>query len=361
MSFRLSSRQICLATATIGLSGLLAGNAQTGGKERGRPIEFSLPRSDEVTNNLNQLRSKKDSLKQLEDDLYKPLESFAPKSSLDGVAAPPPRAPSVPTIESKRVKELLERRKNWGFMSPEDLLGAPTVEDVLKTPELGPEGQEKRELPALERYYKRLATKRVGADNPLQSKDEDLFGMPSKSKSRDERAAQDDSNLPSGVRESEQELRTKLVEPGGSDSPFARVATHGNLSDIFGLGNETLSKEQIEEHKKFMDGYRSLVDPSWHPPTVATAENLLSTITGEAASPAGKPAAGLPSSLSPVPHTALDVQRDVVSPRLGPLGPPDVNAQALGQTRPTPALPMAEPTRVAPPAPKFTAPRRSFY
>ena len=93
MSFRLSSRQICLAVAALAMSGLLVCSAQAGGKERGRPIEFSEPKSDEVTTNLHQLTSKKDGLKQLEEDLYKPLQSFAPKSSLDGVAAPPPQAP----------------------------------------------------------------------------------------------------------------------------------------------------------------------------------------------------------------------------------------------------------------------------
>ena len=57
------------------MSGLLVCSAQTGGKERGRPIEFSEPRSDEVTTNLHQLTSKKDGLKQLEEDLYQPLQS----------------------------------------------------------------------------------------------------------------------------------------------------------------------------------------------------------------------------------------------------------------------------------------------
>ena len=361
MSFRLASHQICLTAATVALSGFLVCGAPGGGKGRGRPIEFSLPKSDEATTNVYQLTNKKDSLRQLEEDLYKPLESLAPKSSLDGVAAPPPRAPSTSVIQSKRVKELLERRKNWGFMSPEDLMGTPTVEDVLKTPQLGPDGQEKQELPAFERYYQRLATKPEGADNPLQSKSAELFGTPDKPDARDKRAPQEeDSNLPSAVREGAQKL-TKMVEPGSSDSPSARAATHGDLHDIFGLGNHPLSKEQIEEHKKYMDDYRSVVDPSWRPPAVAPAGNLLSIIAADAAPPASKPAAGLPTSLSPVPHTALEAQMDVTSPQLGPPGLPDLNAHALGQARPTLALPTAQPTRVAPPAPNFAAPKRSFY
>ena len=335
-------------------------DARGGGKERGRPIEFSLPKSDEATTNVYQMTTKKDSLKQLEEDLYKPLESFAPKSSLDGVAAPPPSEPSAPPIQSKRLKELLERRKNWVFMSPEDLMGAPTLEDVLKSPQLGPDGREKQELPAFERYYQRLGSKPARADDPLQPKADDLFGTVDKRKARNERASEEDPNLPSTVRQGAERL-TRAVEAGSIDSSFTRTASHGNLYDIFGLGNQSLSKEQIEEHKKYMDDYRSVVDSSWHPATMSNPQDMFSPKAPDAASPAGIGPAGLPNSLSPAPRTALEVQMGVVSPQLGPADLPDVNAQALGQTRPTSVLPMAGPARLAPPSPTFAAPKRSFY
>ena len=141
-------------------------SAQAGGKQRGRSIEFSEPKSDEVTTNLHQLTSKKDGLKQLEEDLYKPLQivhaqEFARRRRRS--ASPPPAGP---VIQSKRAKELLERRKNWVFMSPEDLLAGPTVEEILKAPEYDADGQEKKELPPLERYYQRLAAKRPGGKQP---------------------------------------------------------------------------------------------------------------------------------------------------------------------------------------------------
>ena len=258
------------------------------------------------------------------------------------------------------MKELLERRKNWVFMSPEDLVSEPTIEDVLKTPQFGPDGQEKKESPAIERYYHRLSNKRVQADNLLEPKNEDLFGTPSKSNSHDERSQQEDANLPSGLRESAQAL-SKLVESESGDARFSRASTHGDFSDTFGLGNQPLSKEQMQEHKKFMDDYRSMVDPSWHPPAIATAENLMSTFAAEPSSSAGKPAVGLPSALSPAAPMAFEEQLNVTSPQLGPAALPDVNAQALGQTRPTPALPTVESTRVMPPSPSFAAPKRSFY
>jgi hypothetical protein len=359
MSIRLTSPQVYLGSVVLAASLWLVCSAQAGGKERGRAIEFSAPRSDEATTNLNQLTSKKDGLKQLEEDLYKPLQSFGPSSSLDGVAVPPPRAPAAPAIQSKRVKELLERRKNWVFMTPEDMLATPTLEDVLKTPQFGPDGREKTELPAFERYYGHLAAKRPGVAKSTQPNKEDLFGTLGKSTSRDERAPREDSNLPSGVRERAEEL-TRLSQPGSIDSPFSQDVTHGNLSDTFGLGNNALSKQQVQAHKKYMDNYSSILDSSLHSPSVADPVNLLSTVAAEGASPAAKPATGLPGAPSLAPRTVLEVQMDVVSPRLGPPGLPDVNSHALGQTRPTPALLGAETIRVAPPAPSFAAPKRSF-
>jgi hypothetical protein len=353
------SRRICLGAAALFLGGLLVCSVQAAGRPRGRAInEFLVPRSDEVTTNLNQLTSKKDGLKQLEEDLYSPLQSFAPKSSLDGVVARPPRPPAGPVIQNKRVKELLDRRKDWVFMTPEDLLAAPTIDEILKTPQFGPDGQERKDLSAIERYYQRLAAKRPGVNQQIQSDNDNLFGPPTESKPGQESGGHNDLNLPSSLRESAEALN-RLFAPGSNDSPFAREAKHGNLSDIFGLGDNTLPQRQAQERKKLMDEYHSLVDPSWHPAPVATQGNPLA-ILADAVSPAGRPAASSPGAGNLAARSALEVQLDVTYPRLGPPELPDVNARALGQTRPTPPLPKVEPTRIPPAAPTFTAPKRSF-
>ena len=202
MSTRLSSLRICFGLVSVAVSGLLLCSAHAGGKDRGRPIEFSEPKSDEVTTNLHQLTSKKDGLKQLEEDLYTPLQMFAPKSSLEGVAAPPVRPTTGPTIQSKRAKEMQERRKNWIFMTPEEMLAGPTVDEILKSPKYDANGREIKKLAPMEQYYRRLAAKRLGWDNFGRSKDEDQFGRPKTSTLRDQLDSHDDSDLPSGLRES---------------------------------------------------------------------------------------------------------------------------------------------------------------
>jgi hypothetical protein len=238
-------------------------------------------------------------------------------------------------------------------------MGGPTVDEILKSPHYGADGQEKKELPTFERYYQRLAAKKAAANNPLQAKDEDLFGPARKSNPQDERGMHEDSDLPGGLRESADTLN-KLFDPGISDSPFAQVPTHSRFSDTFSLGTHALSKEQTLEHQKFMDEYRAVVDPSWHPPTIATPGNPFAGVA-DTAPPAWKPTAGLPSSPSLAQHKGLEAQADVVNPLLGPASLPDVNARALGQSRPAPALPAVEQPRVTPVPPPFTAPTRSFH
>ena len=66
MSFRRSSLRVCCGLVAVAVSGLMPCSAQTGGRPRGRPIEYSDPRSDEVTTNLHQLTIKKDGVKELE-------------------------------------------------------------------------------------------------------------------------------------------------------------------------------------------------------------------------------------------------------------------------------------------------------
>ena len=264
--------------AAVAVSSLLLCSAQAGGKQRGRPIEFSEPRSDEVTTNLHQLTSKKDGLKQLEEDLYKPLQSFAPKSSLEGVAAPPARPPAGPVIQSKRAKELLERRKNWVFMSPEDLLAGPTVEEILKSPRYEADGQEKKELPPLERYYQRLAAKRPGGEEPQPIERAMTCSARPESRTRAMNLPRTTTRTCPADSRKAHRRSSNLSESDTSGDPFARSATRSSFSDTFGLGDNTPSKEQVLEHKKFMDEYHSLVDPSWQPPAAANPVNPLARL-----------------------------------------------------------------------------------
>src|SRR5882762_1711705 len=189
MSFRLSSFRIFPSLAVAGAACLLACSAQGADQRRGRSIEFSGPRSAEVITNLNQLTSKKDGLKQLEEDLYRPLQTFAPKSSLDGFFDPP------------------ERQRNWIFLDPDDLAAGPTAEQIFNIPEYDANGQEKKKLSVMERYFENEERKRAGKTKAGKSRTDDLFGLQKESGALDEAGSKDDVKGSDEFSEREKALR----------------------------------------------------------------------------------------------------------------------------------------------------------
>ena len=205
-------------------------------------------------------------------------------------------------------------------------------------------------------YYQRLATKRPGGKNINQSTSDDLFAPPKTSNPRDQAASRDDSDLPSGLRESALALKQLAESDGGADR-FGQSAKRNSFSDTFGLDGNAPSKEQVLAHQKYMDEYRSVVDPGWQRPAAASPVNPLPSLA-DAARPTGRPAAGLGALPSPATHRGLEAQLDITHPVLGPAGLPDLNAQALGQPRRVLDLPKIESPKMV--APTFAAPKRAF-
>jgi hypothetical protein len=351
MSFRLSSFRWIPALAVVAL----AGGAQGAEPRRGRSIEFSEPRSAEIITNLNQLTTKKDGLKQLEADLYAPLQTFAPKTSMDGVFDPPQRRHTVSAVQSKRAKELLDRQKNWPFLDPDDLTAGPTAEQIFNLPEYDADGQEKKKGSVIERYYEKEERKRVAREKAGKSKADELYGESKDSDSKDEIAAKDD---PKGSRSlgGRESATGKLfgTEPGSSTASFG----HGTFSDIFGMGEKTPSVEDVAKHKAHMEEFRSLLNSGWQPP--ASSFNSLGGIADSA-----KPAFSSSGAFDSLPGSS---RREGASSFSG-VAPafnsaparsafPDLNARSASSLSPTPTP--APATRLTPPTPTFTAPRRAF-
>jgi hypothetical protein len=357
MSYRLLSLTGRHALAIVVISGLWVYPAVGGGKERGKSIEFSAPRSEEVTTNLHQFTSKKDSLKALEEDLYKSLRTFSPKSSLEGVAAEPAPTPSGPVIPNKRVKELLERRKNWAFVNPKDLMNGPSMDEIFKLPEYGPDGQEKQSQSLVGQYYQQLGAKRGNEPGSGQRKDEGGYGFSPKGNARDNAGAHEELNLPPGIRDSEQALK-KVLESDSSTGPATPTTTRSSFSDIFGLSNPSTSRDKDLEHKKQMDEFRRILDPVGQAAANANPAKSPGGIT-EAARATAQPGSGL-GAWTLGKREGFDTQLGTINPVLTPSGPPDVNAQALGQSSLTPVVPKTEPVKTSPSAPTFAAPRRAF-
>jgi hypothetical protein len=148
-----------------------------------------------------------------------------------------------------------------------------------------------------------------------------------------------------------------LSESDTDADRFGQGGPRSTYSDTFGLEGNAPSKEQALAHRKYMDEYQSLLDPSWQRPAAANPANPLLSFA-DAARPTGTPAAGLGGLPSLATHKGLEAQMDVTHPMLGSPGLPDVNAQALGLPRRAPASPTVESPKMI--APTFEAPKRAF-
>jgi len=317
-----------LAALTGGL--LLACNGRAGEPPHGRPIEFSDPKSAEITTNLNQLSPRRGGLRDLEVDLTKSFQQgFSSRSSLDGIAEPPIRYSPPPVIQSKKARELLERKKNWAFVNPEDLTSGPTAEQVFGLPEYGADGKEKKKTSAVELYYQRQEREqRAGVGKRDRDRDsDDLF--PAR-KSHDDADLKDQLARSEELTESERTLRRALSDSKPTDGLSSSDLGQNTFSDIFRLGNSTLPSDQLDAQKAYKKAYREQFEKLLDPSAIAsTASQLPSSLSGSLD----------PSSVAPVPvfdhvqassrSTVFDSTSGGFSSPLQPTGLSDTTAKAL--------------------------------
>jgi hypothetical protein len=362
MSFLASNLKALLALATLlALNGLLSFDARAGDPLDSRAIRFSDPKSDEVSTNLNQLASKKDNLKQFDEDVHKTFRSLFPMGSLDGEPATPLPVPNSSAIQSKRARELLEKRKNRNdWLNPDDMVSGPTLEEILKVPEYGLDGQEKKKQTALQRYYERLENKPAKASANTSVGDDEMFSSIGKAFGkttvRQDPLGREDSKLPPELKNSAQALKRLFEEDQGEKVPDSTTGRSSFYSDIFGLGNPMPAQDQELEHKRVMDEFRTILDPSWRP-----ASGLYSfQPAGDSFAPARPsltPTAGS-NLLAPTPRGSPDAALTPITPASVPLPPADATEEVFKQYRTTPAVPKVEAPKLAPPRPTFEFPKR---
>ncbi len=352
MSLRLASLGWRVGLALV--CSVAIGQAQTEGKAHRRSLELSEPTGqDAAITNLNQLTGHS-GLRQLEDELSKSLQPFSSRGSLDGVMAPR-YVPPTPIIRSRKLKEELERRQNWMYLSPDDLLPGVDDPELLKLPD-GTDEQKKKS--PLEQFYERLEKEQKTFKSKSRSDDDPLRP---RDPLRDDPQSGEDSKLPGAIRDSAQNLKKLLDQDSTWNSGAGSGSSLGSsLSDLFGLGGDrhTLTKEDIEKHKAYMDEYRKIVDGSAPPPITSLYDPLK---TATAVVPASY---GDLSTLMTTPTPKLGTE-----PSLGTIGTvanpgllPDPNATVLNQWNPfynpQAKVEPPKPTQLSVPMPE--APRRRF-
>jgi hypothetical protein len=340
---------------------LFENHAFAQGRESVKPIDFSKTPGDEVTTNISQLRARKDGLHELEDSLFRPLQSVAPKTSLDAIFVPPQRTIVVAPTQSKKAKELRDRQKNWAFADPNAPEKEETPQEALQVKEYGPDGKEKKKLTLVEQFYRRLERQRNGKSDSQDDNADDEDGTKSKSRdaSVDDASSDDDSRSFLSNNRNSDDAKKKNSDQWQLSPIMTPLNSSGPLGDFFGSDNNTRSTPspaQIEAQKSRMSDFQQIlgIAPAASPNPVAPSS--LSPITD----PGRRPFGGL-DTFGGLPKSGFEPQIGIINPAAG-LSDPATRSFTLQPQPLTPVLRLDTPAQpnLTPPAPNFTAPVRKF-
>jgi hypothetical protein len=339
----------CLAITVCGGGGFFVRSLMAGDSV---PVGSPAPKTGVAR--TNSAPPSRNGLLRLEEELSKSFGSFKPQSSsLEGVSAPlppPPRKNSA--VQNKRLQDEMDRRKNWMFMNPDELMGAPKSEEFFTLPEYGPDGQEKKPLSAIDRFYQNLEHKntRKEREQLLRAADPMNSHRPF-STAEDALDTSEDPSLPPGLRETEQALRKKLL--GDNSDSRATSSTRSSLWDLFGTSEKTVSPEALLAHKEYMKQYQQWLDT---PP--ANPFNPVAG-AGSSLSPSGS-TSGLDAFGSLNRPDTFGQPSSSGNPALFVASPQDVNAKVINQWNPLYSAPKTPAPQTPAPTPIFDVPRRKF-
>jgi hypothetical protein len=350
------------ATLALGLfSWAFMGGSLCLGQEK--PAKAPEPAKENGTS-IPAARPQQNGLRNLEEDLFKPLKTFAPNSSLDGVFSVPPRpAPQRPQ-EEKKVKEKRDREKNWVFMSPEELMAAPTVAEIFNVEGAEKAAKSEKKKSAFEQYYRRSFHLEED-DFQANPKDEQK-----KRGSNSRRTAafgeapadeedEDNSGLSPGLRESQRTLKSLA----GGDRSKEKTMIQGNslFTDIFGLTKNLPTAAEVEAkrvEKARMDQFKQILGMPPVPPSADSLNPLaglgvpynpvVAQVGGLASEPSLSKATGPGAQLGAIPAFSSAFSQ-----------PANERSESSSFLNPAPVLESPKPHQ-APVAPSFAAPRRPF-
>jgi hypothetical protein len=242
---------------------------------------------------------------QFEDDL------FGHNRTLDlqppGVARI--KRPVIP-IPDERARQKQDAEKDWVFSTMNEMNSKPSMEEMLGMPEIGPDGREKKKLPAMEQYYNDL-----GKKNSPQNSSNSLGDALTMLWTVKQLSSTNGVNplvfaFPAG---DQSMLKTLLTMPdlnhadGGNASDGNDAA---DKSDSMAAAQAAAAADRSQKH--FADGFKQLIGLEPSAPTTAPGTFGDATGTSFSSGPSGvfdptptpaaaPPATALaPSSLNPI-------------------------------------------------------------
>jgi hypothetical protein len=350
MNFRWLRFARLLVVPSLVLVAALPAPAQQPAPRRGRSIEFSEPRSDVVSSNLNLVGTRRHTLSSVEQELKKPFELLNPADdSLSSVLVPPVRRTFPSPARTKRLKEQLEKRDEWMFLEAEDYGGELTPEDMLGVPEYDSNGELKRPRTAFERYYERREKERAAATNELRATG--VVGWSEKDRALGESKELglygDSSPFGSGITDTERTMKRLSNTDEDSTSTSEAVAPK-SFSEFFGFGkteSPNNAQEAARAHQARMEEFKQFLDTrSLSSPTLAPGSPLAPPPSAQFGGLGAFSDKGQPGALSPALSSS------------SPLSP----LPSLPSLPTSPGLPTWQSPPPAPPPPHVTLPQSTF-
>ena len=333
-----------LAAAAIEFAGVA--QAQTG---RARAIEFSEPRSEIATTNVDGTAARKP-LRNLNQAVKKPFDVFNGADSFSGALAPPPQLPAQPNLKSKKVREMierkLERQRDWAFMTPEDMYGPETPEEMMNVAEFDEDGMPKSRKSKLEIYYERMQKRDAGNTNHVNRVAQGDANRNDEQREKSEKTLEEEKRSIFAARETESK-RPSIVKDVDRTTPTLPPTAEKRFSDFFGFSSPEADHpfENSAAREARMQEFKEKVIEARSPASSFSAPSAFAS-PAPVAAPAFSAGTFGNSAITPAPT------------------PPSFSAFSAAPSQPSlaPAFtPPPQPTYRPPtPAPVFELPRRKY-
>lgn len=332
----------------LAIGGLPLPSAQAQGTQRSkRDFSTSETNTTEIFRSLNQLGSRNDSLRRLDEELSKSSLPFSSRRSLESESLSSGPLP-VATVQPRRKKTDLSHTDGW-FSNPDENLPGGATKNSLEFPGFDSDKADPKRG-SWEQIYQRLK-KEDSTGTGLGTAVKSHARQPSDSEE------DNDSDLPAAIKDNAAFLKKQLKESDFGTSIFAPTTARGSLSDFFGVGAKEMTPEQAKAHKASMDTFVTSVFGDSSPAAAVYSDMRLGSSSDPRKNPNSSPLDSLPT----VSRGDSSRPGSLLNASLSPSTMPDLNSKVLNQWNPMYTEPKLE---LPKPQPLFTppieAPRRRF-
>jgi len=327
---------------------------------RGRAIQFSDPRVEVITSNLNQSASSpKSSLRNLDDQFKAPfnvLDSGDPVNGV-GLTMPTLRTPTLSPRAAKKLQDKKQEEEQWIFGSPEELEAQRlSAERMFGVTEFDENGVEKSGTKTpLQRYWDRMERERLGQTNRVGS---ELSGEKTDQEIKDQAKSMFGTpNLPMAVVGENETAATgkSSLTPTYGNSFLQDAGSMKGPPELFSAPAAGFTSQQNEATKARINDYKQLFDTKG--PSVggdggfgnssATAFTRPSSVADYSSTPL---ATWRPTPVAPVSSFNSSPGASLATP---------IGGYSTYGVTPTPP-PISQPPRMTTPPVGFQLPKRSF-